>query len=86
MIFSKKSHFLKNASRFKTRYKKMMRFTQCIVQVGMSLCKKKKLNKSNIETNIEYFSFLDCFNFTFSQIENIIKFLKTFVKEDLNFS
>ena len=41
MNFSKESHFLKNASRFKTRFKKIMRFTQCIVQVGMRLCKKK---------------------------------------------
>ena len=35
--FSKKSHFLKNVSKFKGRYEKTMRFTQCIVQVGMRL-------------------------------------------------
>ena len=40
----------------------------------------------NIEANIEYFAFLACCNFTFSQIEIIIKFLKDFVKESLNFS
>ena len=40
MNFSKKSHFLKNVFKFKARYKKTMRFTQCIVQVGMRLCKK----------------------------------------------
>ena len=39
----------------------------------------------NIEANMEYFSFLNCGNFTFSKIEIIIKFLKNFVKEDLNF-
>ena len=53
-----------------------MRFTQFIVQVGMRLCK----------ANIEYFAFHNCCNLTFSQIEIIIKFLKKFVKEDLNFS
>ena len=42
MNFSKKSHFLKNVSRFKARYKKTIRFTQCIIQVGMRFCKKKK--------------------------------------------
>ena len=41
--FSKKSHFLKNVSKFKARYKKTMRFTPCIVQVGVRLCKKKKI-------------------------------------------
>ena len=40
----------------------------------------------NIEANIEYFAFLTCCNLTFSQIEIIIKFLKDFVKESLNFS
>ena len=39
----------------------------------------------NIEANIEYFAFLNCYNVTFSQIEIIIKFLKHFVKEGLNF-
>ena len=43
MNFSKKSHFLKNVSKFKARYKKTMRFTSCIVQVGVRLCKKKKI-------------------------------------------
>ena len=43
MDSSKKSHVLKNVSRFKTRYKKIMRFKQCIAQVGMSLCKKRFL-------------------------------------------
>ena len=57
-----------------------MRFTQCIVQVGMRLCKEM----CNIEANIEYFAFLNCCNLTFSQIEIIIKFFKNFVKEDLN--
>ena len=41
MNFPKKSHFLNNASRFKVRYKKTMRFTQCIVKVGMRFCKRK---------------------------------------------
>ena len=40
----------------------------------------------NIEANIEYFAFLNCFNLTFSQIEIIIKFLKNWVKKGLNFS
>ena len=63
-----------------------MRFTQCIVQVDMRLCKKKKKRKMcNIEANIEYFALLNCCNLTFSQIEIIIKFLKNFVKEGLNF-
>ena len=35
MNFSKKSHILENVSKFKTRYKKIIRFTQCIVQVAM---------------------------------------------------
>ena len=61
-----------------------MRFTQCIAQVGMRLC-KKKLKMCNIEANIEYFAFLNCCNLTFSQIE-IIKFLKNFVRKGLNFS
>ena len=40
----------------------------------------------NIAANIEYFPFLNCCNLTVSQIEIIIKFLKNFVKEGLNFS
>ena len=84
MNFSKKSHFLKNVSKFKARYKKTMRFMQCIAQVGVRLCKKKILKICNIEANIEYFAFLNCCNLTFSQIEIIIKFFKNFVKEDLN--
>ena len=40
----------------------------------------------NIEANIEYFAFLNCCNLTFSQIAIIIKFLKNFAKEGLNFS
>ena len=63
-----------------------MRFTQCIVQVGMRLCKKKFLKMCDIEANIEYFPFLICCNLTFSQVEIIIKFLKNLVKEGLNFS
>ena len=43
MNFSKNSHFLKSVSRFKARYKRTMRFTQIIVQVGMTLSKKKSL-------------------------------------------
>ena len=42
------SHFLKNTSRFKARYKKTMRVIQCIVQVGMRFCKKKRLK------NVQY--------------------------------
>ena len=38
-----KMNFLKSVPRFKTRYKKIMRFTQCIVTAGMRLCKKKFL-------------------------------------------
>ena len=45
MNFSMKSHFLESVSRFEKRYKKIMRFIQCIVQVGMRLCKKKFRNK-----------------------------------------
>ena len=37
------------------------------------------------EANIEYFAFLNCCNLPPSQIEIIIKFLKNFVKEDMNF-
>ena len=85
MNFSKKSPFLKNSSTFKARYKKTMRSTQCIVQVGMSLYKKIFLKICNIEANIEYFAFLNCCNLTFSQTEIIIKFLKNFIKEGLNF-
>ena len=40
----------------------------------------------NIEANIEYFAFLNCCNLAFSQIENIIKLLRNFVKEGLKFS
>ena len=40
----------------------------------------------NIEANIEYFAFVSCFNLIFSQIEIIIKFLKNFGKEGLNFT
>ena len=86
MSFSKKPQFLKSASRFKARYKKIMRFTHCTVQVGVRLCKKFFLKMCNIEANIEYFAFVSCFNLIFSQIEIIIKFLKNFGKEDLNFS
>ena len=75
-------YFSQKVSRFKTRYKKTMRFTQCIVQAGMRLCKEM----CNIEANIEYFAFLNCCNLTFSQIVIIIKFLKSFIKEGLNFS
>ena len=51
------------------------------------LCEKKKRRKMcNIAANIEYFPFLNCCNLTVSQIEIIIKFLKNFVKEGLNFS
>ena len=63
-----------------------MRFTHCIVQVDMRLCKKEKRKISNIEANIEYFAFLNCSSLTFIKIEIIIKFLKNFVKEGLNFS
>ena len=35
---------------------------------------------------VESFTFHNCFNVTFSQIEIIIKFFKNFVKDDLNFS
>ena len=38
--FSKKSHFLKNESRFKVKNKKIMKSTQCIEQVGVRLRKK----------------------------------------------
>ena len=56
----------------------------CIVQVGMRLCKKKKERKMcDIETNIEYFTFLNCCYVPFLQVEIIIKFLKNFVKEGL---
>ena len=48
MNFSKMSQFLKSMSGFKTKYKKIMRFTQCIVQVGVRLCKKKVLK------NVQY--------------------------------
>ena len=40
----------------------------------------------NIVANIEYFVFLNCCNLTFTQIEIIIKFLKNYEKEGLNFS
>ena len=64
-----------------------MRFIQYIVQVGKRLCKKKKKRKlCKIEANIEYFASLNCCNLTFSQIQIIIKFLKSFVKEGLNLS
>ena len=86
MNFSKKSHFLKNVSRFKARYKKTMKFTQCIVWVGMRLYKKKNWKICNIEANFEYFAFLNCFNITFSQIVIIIKFFKNCVKDSLKFS
>ena len=42
MNFSKKSHILKNVSRFKEKYKKIM------IQVGMRLCKK------NFWKNMQY--------------------------------
>ena len=37
-----------------------MRFTKCIVQVGMRLFKNKKKKMCNIEANVEYFAFLHC--------------------------
>ena len=40
----------------------------------------------NIDAKIEYFIFLNCCNLVFSQIKIIIKFLKSFVNEGLNFS
>ena len=40
--FFQKFTFLTNVSRFKARYKRTVRFTQFIVQVGMTLCEKKK--------------------------------------------
>ena len=63
-----------------------MRFTHCTVQVGVRLCKKFFKKMCNIEANIEYFAFVSCFILIFSQIEIIIKFLKNFGKEGLNFS
>ena len=39
----------------------------------------------NTETNNRDFAFPNCCNLTFSQIEIIIKFLKNFVKQRLNF-
>ena len=57
-----------------------------ILQKKVWLYKKKKRKMCNIGANIEYFAFLNSGNITFSQIEIIIKFLKYFVKEDLNFS
>ena len=64
-----------------------MRFTQCIAQVGIRLCKNVFfLKMCNIEANIEYFDFLNCCNLTFSQIEVIIKFLQNAVTEGLDFS
>ena len=62
-----------------------MRFKECIVQVGMRLCKKIFLKNVQYVT-IVYFTFLNWCNLTFSQTEVIIKFLKNFVKEGLNFS
>ena len=85
-IFPKSQIFRKNVSRFKTRYYKTMRLTQCIVQVRMRFCKKHFLKICYIEVNIEYFAFLSCSNLTFSEIEIITKLLKNFVKESLNFS
>ena len=76
MNFSKKSHFLKNVSRFRGRYKKTMRLTQCIAKWKMR----------NTEANIKYFAFVNYFDLFFSQIKIITKFLKNFIKEGLNFS
>ena len=41
ILFEKEwqTKFLKNISRVKTRYKKIMRLTQCIIQVGTRFCK-----------------------------------------------
>ena len=63
-----------------------MRFGQCIVQVDMRLSKIFFFKLCNIEANVKYFPFLNCCNLTPSQVEIIIKFLKNFVKESLNFS
>ena len=49
MNFSKKSHFLKNVSRFRGRYKKTMRLTQCIAKWKMR----------NTEANIKYVAFVN---------------------------
>ena len=86
MNFSKKSHFMKSVSRFKARYKKIIRFTQCIVQYVWCSVRNFFWKMCNIEAKIEYFAFLNCCNLTFLQAENIIKFLKNFVKEGRNFS
>ena len=58
MNFSK-SYFSKNVSRSKARFKKIMTFTQSIVQIGMKFYKKKKRKMWNNQVNIEYFAFLD---------------------------
>ena len=81
MNFSKVWHFLKNVSRFKARYKKTMRFAVYVWGSVRNFFSKM----CNTEANIEYFTFLNCCNLTPSQIEIIIKFLKNFEKEGLNF-
>lgn len=66
MNFSKRSHFLKNVSRFRGRCKKTMRLTQCIAKWKMH----------NTEANIKYFAFVNCFDLTFSQIKILLNFSK----------
>ena len=80
MNFSK--HFLKNVSRFKARYKKTMRFTQCIAQVGMMLHKKKKCTILRLILNILPFLIVIA---SLLHKWRSIKFLKHFLKEGLNF-
>ena len=63
MNFFKKSHFWKNVSRFKARYKKTMRFTVYCTSRYEALKKKRKM--CNIEANTEYFAFQNCCNLTF---------------------
>ena len=65
MNFSKKSHFLKNVSRFKVKNKKIMKSTQCIEQVGVRLRKKILWKIRKIEGNIEYLPFLNCYKLFF---------------------
>ena len=86
MSICKKLHFLKFFSRIKAKYNKIMRFTQYIVHVGMRLCKNKNWWMCNIVASIEYSGFLNFCSLTFSQIKIVIKFLKHFEKEGLNFS
>ena len=84
MIFSKKTHFLKNVSRLKARYKKTMRCTHCIVQVGIRLCKKRKRKEkcAILRLMLNILSFLIVVTSLFHKWRSLLNSSKILLKND----